>query len=100
MFGSSPTDDATAGQFYANWVRDAARNPYVVGGQWFQYRDQPITGRGSSESMGLTKDEHFAFGLVDITDRPKWDLIEPMRRANLAAVKTRAQASQNTANQK
>jgi hypothetical protein len=94
VFGASPPDDATAGQYYANWVRDAARNPYVIGGQWFQYRDQPITGRGSSESIGLTKDEHFAFGLVDITDRPKWDLIEPMRGANLSAAKLRQQTSQ------
>jgi hypothetical protein len=93
VFGAFPPDDATAGEYYANWVRDAARNPYVIGGQWFQYRDQPITGRGSSESIGLTKDEHYAFGLVDIADRPKWDLIEKMRAANLSAVQTRLQAA-------
>ena len=27
VFGASPPDDATAGAYYANWVRDAARNP-------------------------------------------------------------------------
>ena len=94
VFGASPPDDATAGQYYANWVRDAARNPYVIGGEWFQYRDQPLTGRSATESLGLTKGEHYAFGLVDITDRPKWDLVEPMRAANLGAVAARQQASQ------
>ena len=94
VFGASPPDDATAGEYYANWVRDAARNPYVIGGEWFQYRDQPLTGRSATESLGLTKGEHYAFGLVDITDRPKWDLVEPMREANLGAVAARQQASQ------
>lgn len=90
-------DDASSGARYASWVEAAARNPYMVGMHYFQYRDQPITGRGISESLGLTQDEHFAFGLIDITDRPKWDMIDAMRRANLGAASLRQRAAQETA---
>jgi hypothetical protein len=90
-------DGAAAGEAYARYVEGAARNPYCVGVQWFQYRDQPITGRGPVQDPPLlAQDEHFAFGLVDITDQPKWDMIERMRRANLSAVTTRLQASRTT----
>jgi hypothetical protein len=88
VFGTAPSSDAQAGEFYARWVADAARNPYAIGLHWFQYRDQPITGRGTTGTH-LTTNEHFAFGLVDITDQPKWDMITRMREANLNAVKTR-----------
>ncbi|PQV62663.1 hypothetical protein B1R32_12512 [Abditibacterium utsteinense] len=95
-YGTFAPDDATAGQLYAKWVADAARDPHTVGMHWFQYRDQPIAGRGqSNRPLALAQDEHFAFGLVDITDRPKCDMIAPMRAANLSAVKTRVEASQN-----
>ncbi len=81
--------DAEAGRKYAAWTRDAARSPYCVGQFYFQYRDQPITGRGPGRGDRLVIDERFAFGLVDITDRPKWDLVEPVRAANLAATRAR-----------
>jgi hypothetical protein len=83
--------DAESGNYYARWLSEAARNPYCVGVHWFQYRDQPLTGRGQ-KGTSLILDEHFAFGLVDITDQPKWDLVTPMRRANLAAAPERVQA--------
>ena len=33
--------------------------------------------------------EHYAFGLVDIADRPKWELVTRMRDANLRASQRR-----------
>jgi len=30
--------------------------------------------------------EDYAFGLVDVTDTPKWDLVSRVRAANLKAV--------------
>ena len=39
--------------------------------------------------QGLVVGEHYAFGFVDITDRPKWDLVTRARTANLAATKRR-----------
>ena len=31
---------------------DAARHPYVVGVAWFQYRDEPVSGRGPGHGTG------------------------------------------------
>jgi hypothetical protein len=58
---------------------------------YFQYRDQPLTGRGPApgRSTDLVHGENFAFGLVDVTDRLKWDFVTPMRDANLRAVSLR-----------
>ena len=95
-FGRYPCfarDDAEAGELYARWVRDAARDPRCVGVQWFEYRDQPLTGRGPGRGPRLTWGEHFAFGLVTGTDRPKWEMVRRMRKANLQAAKWRLQAA-------
>jgi hypothetical protein len=81
----STRDDRDAARHYDTWVRAAARNPFCIGVSYFQYRDQPITGRGPGGGANLVADEHYAFGLVDITDRPKWDFIDTVRAANLAA---------------
>ena len=95
VYGSTFTpDDATSGQLYARLIHDAASDPYTVGVEWFQYRDQPVSGRTYQKNPAPTEGEHYAFGLVDIADQPKWDLIEPMRAANLGAVVARLQASQ------
>ncbi len=85
-------DEAHAGELYQKWVRDAARNPLCVGTIWFQWRDQPLTGRGPGRGPQLTFGEHFAFGLITITDRPKWDLVRRMRSANLQAARWRLHA--------
>ncbi len=85
------TTEADAGARYARWIKDAAQNPYCIGAFWLQYHDQPITGRGSGKGDApvLVLGEHYAFGLVDITDRPKWPLIRRVRAANLSAVAQR-----------
>lgn len=89
----STADDAAAGQHYQQWMHDATRNPYCVGGLWFEYRDEPITGRGPGMGPALVYDEHYAFGTVDVTDHPKWELVERMRAANFAATRDRLEAS-------
>jgi len=91
-FRVSARDDAEAGQKYRAWVQAAARDPYCVGGSWFEYRDQPITGRGPGYGARPTYGEHFAFGLIDETDRPKWEMIARMRGANLQASQWRMAA--------
>jgi hypothetical protein len=61
-----------------------------VGVCYFQYRDQPLTGRGPANgSDELVQGEHFAFGLVDVTDRLKWDFVKRVRDANLGAARAR-----------
>lgn len=97
-FGAYPLvharDEAEAGDLYARWLKDAAANPYCVGALWFEYRDQPITGgNGEGRADALFYAEHYAFGTVDVTDRPKWDLVERMRQANLSVPRWRIEAS-------
>ncbi|MHC4068073.1 MAG: beta-galactosidase [Planctomycetota bacterium] len=50
------------GQAYASYVRGSLENPYLVGVHWFQYKDQPTTGRGDGEN--------YQIGFVDICDTP------------------------------
>ena len=95
-FGRYPIwaeDDAASGDAYRRWLQAATANPYCVGASWFQYRDQPLTGRGPGHGQDLVYGEHFAFGFVDLTDRPKWDFVTRVRAANLQAAKWRLEAS-------
>ena len=91
-YGCYARDDAETGQLYGDWVRGAAEDPYCVGMMWFQYRDQPLTGRGPGRGARLTLGEHYAFGLITVTDRPKWPLVRQMREANLKAAPWRLAA--------
>lgn len=86
---ASTVDDAESGDAYMRWIADAARHPYAVGVGWFQYRDEPVSGRGPGQGPELVYGENFAFGMVDVGDRPKWDLVTRVREANLGAVKRR-----------
>ncbi|MEM1109225.1 MAG: beta-agarase [Planctomycetota bacterium] len=47
---------------YRAYLDSALRNPYIVGTHWFQYGDQPPTGRGDGENYNV--------GLIDLADRP------------------------------
>jgi len=85
VYGVHVRDEAEAGRRYREWVKEAAENPYCVGLSWFEYRDQPITGRGPGRGEAVHYGEHYAFGLTDMTDRPKYALVERIRRANLCA---------------
>ena len=84
-FHTNAADDADGGELYKGWMRGAAEDPHCVGMLWFHYRDQAITGRGPGRGVEAFFGEHFAFGLITETDRPKWDMVRAMREANLAA---------------
>ena len=88
----SAKDAADAGDKYTRYVADGARNPWCVGVMWFQYRDQHITGRGPGTGGQLVIGEHYAFGLVDVADRPKWPMVERMRDTNSKVIQWRMQA--------
>lgn len=96
-FGVYPVfavDDVDSGDKYARWLRQAAQNPYCVGALWFHYRDQPLTGRGPGSGLQLVHGEHYAFGVIDVADWPKWNLVERMRKANTSAAGWRSAAMQ------
>ncbi|MGB5668043.1 MAG: beta-galactosidase [Maribacter sp.] len=59
------------GQFYQNYVQGALRNPLIVGAHWFQYLDEPNTGRFDGENYNV--------GFVDICDNPYEELIEKVK---------------------
>ncbi len=57
---------------YGSYVRGALRHPQVVGTHWFQYQDEPTTGRVYDE-------ENYQIGLVDIADTPYSETITASR---------------------
>jgi hypothetical protein len=60
------------GAAYAEYVRSALAHPAFVGAHWFQWVDQPLTGR--------TRDgENYNIGLVSIVVEPYRELLERAR---------------------
>ncbi|MBK5539457.1 beta-agarase [Pseudomonas sp. TH05] len=64
---------------YANFLKQAISEPSIVGVHWFQYLDQPVTGR-------LLDGENGHFGLVGITDLPFQGFVDSVRKSNLLTV--------------
>jgi hypothetical protein len=64
-------DQAERGLAYRYYVEQAAAFPAFIGSSWFQWVDQPSTGRMDGENYNI--------GLVDVTDRPYPELIEAMK---------------------
>ncbi len=88
---ASAPDEATAGAQYTANIQAAAHNPWHVGVAWFEYRDEPVSGRGflGETDLDLVEGEDYAFGMVDVADTPKYDLVNPVRLANLASAQLR-----------
>ncbi|MHB8635434.1 MAG: glycoside hydrolase 5 family protein [Fimbriimonadaceae bacterium] len=82
-----------SGEKYASLMRAASKCPQCVGALWFQYRDEPLTGRGPGSGAELVLGEHYAFGFVDVADRPKMELVRAAREANLRAALDRLKAT-------
>ncbi|WP_339529061.1 beta-galactosidase [Pseudomonas mucidolens] len=68
------------GPAYATFLKQALAEPSIVGVHWFQYLDQPVTGR-------LLDGENGHFGLVGITDVPFQGFVDRVRKSNLAAIR-------------
>lgn len=56
---------------YTRFLQGALVNPRIVGTHWFQFRDQPLTGRWDGEG--------YAIGFVDVADTPYREMIEASR---------------------
>jgi len=63
------------GTAYATFLKAALQEPTIVGVHWFQYLDQPVTGR-------LLDGENGHFGLVGITDVPYQGFVAAVRKSN------------------
>ncbi|MEN5110846.1 beta-galactosidase [Pseudomonas sp. TWI672] len=67
------------GPAYGNFLKAALAQPMIVGAHWFQYLDQPASGR-------LLDGENGHLGLVAITDMPYPGFVEAVRKSNRQAV--------------
>lgn len=57
---------------YSYYVENAAANQAIIGTHWFQWVDQPSTGRNDGENYNI--------GLVDVTDRPYTELVNSVKQ--------------------
>ncbi|MBW6502384.1 MAG: hypothetical protein K0B05_13420 [Bacteroidales bacterium] len=62
------------GTAYRYYVENAVAHPSLIGTHWFQWWDQPSTGRGDGENYNI--------GLVDVTDQPYRALIDAARETH------------------
>lgn len=59
------------GAAYSYYVENAAAMPAMVGAHWFQFVDEPSTGRMDGENYNI--------GFVDVTDRPYGELVKALQ---------------------
>lgn len=68
-------DEADRARAYKTYMQSVLDNPYFVGAHWFQYMDEPLTGR--------TYDgENANIGFVNVADIPYPELIEAAKEVN------------------
>jgi hypothetical protein len=65
---------AERGVAYSYYVEHAAEHPAIVGAHWYQWIDQPASGRHDGENYNI--------GWIDVTDRPYPELVAAARATN------------------
>ena len=65
------SDHAERGKAFRLYNEQGYAHPALIGTHWFQWIDQPNTGRGDGENYNI--------GLVDVTDRPYPDMIDAIK---------------------
>lgn len=74
-FAGQVTDQKARADAYRLMTERLARIPWVVGADWFQWNDEPPSGRsGDGEDVN--------FGVVDIHDRPYERLVDQIRETS------------------
>jgi hypothetical protein len=71
---------------YAQYVTSALRHPQFVGCHWFQYQDEPATGRVYDE-------ENYQIGFVDVADTPYKEIVDASRAVAAKMYETRLATS-------
>ncbi len=59
---------------YREYVQGALRHPQIVGCHWFEYQDEPLTGRAWDG-------ENYQIGFVDVADTPYPEIVAACRDA-------------------
>ena len=76
-------NQAARAQAYQDYVLGALRHPQFVGTHWFQWQDEPTTGRVYDE-------ENYQIGLVDVADTPYAETIEACREVGRTMYEVRS----------
>src|SRR4029453_1592138 len=71
-FPAQVANQKARAQGYRDMTTRLARLPYVIGADWFQWMDEPPSGR-------LRDGEDVNFGVVDVNDRPYGALVDAVR---------------------
>lgn len=66
--------DRERGTAYRYYIENAAAMPALIGAHWFEWADEPSTGRFDGENYNI--------GFVDVTDRPYKDFLEGVKEAH------------------
>ena len=78
--------ESERGPAYARYLRAVVDNPDFVGAHWFQYTDEPLTGR-------TLDGENAHVGFVTVADLPYTELVAAAREANLSVLRALGQAA-------
>ncbi len=78
---STPNQQARA-TMYRDYIRSVVDNAAFVGCAWFEYSDEPLTGR-------VYDGENYNIGFVDVTDSPYPEMIEAAKAVHAEAYKRR-----------
>lgn len=85
MFGGGVVEVANQSEraaSYRNYLESALKHPRFVGAHYFQYVDQPVTGR-------IFDGENYNIGFLDVADRPYPELVEAARAVADCMYRTR-----------
>jgi hypothetical protein len=67
-------DQAQRGVAYRYYVENAVSMPALIGTHWFQWIDEPNTGRMDGENYNI--------GVIDVTDRPYPEFVEAAQQTH------------------
>lgn len=63
-------------EMYEYYLKSCLENPFIVGAHWFEYTDEPVTGRFDGEN--------FNTGFVDVCDKPYPEMTGASRKMGKA----------------
>ncbi len=81
----SVDSQAARAAHYRSYVEGVIDHPQFVGCHWFQYQDEPTTGR-------VLDEENYQIGFVDIADTPYAETIAAAREVGAALYRRRLEA--------
>ena len=87
---STPNQAARAAMF-KDYIQSVTDNPAFVGAHWFQYMDEPLTGR-------TLDGENYNIGFVTVTDTPYPEMVQAARSVLGQAYRRRATSPGGTPN--